>query len=126
MFFRAIDKVNMATELCDNIHDYLIACGISRRKIRKCTDSTSMYHDLGLYGDIAESCMEVLINHYQVNLDGFNFYEFFPPEYEGKNWLSSLFFQCIPFASAIARSQRTYPPLRLGRINNAICNKYWE
>lgn len=45
----------MASELSIDLREYLERCGLSESKIRQCSGSTRMYHDLGLYGDIAEA-----------------------------------------------------------------------
>ncbi len=63
----------MPSELSIELRDYLKRCGLSEAKIAQCSGGTRMYHDLGLYGDIAEACIGVLADHYDVDLSGFEF-----------------------------------------------------
>lgn len=116
----------MESELSMELRGYLEHCGLSKSKIAQCSRSTRMYHDLGLYGDIAEACMEVLAERYQVDLRGFEFDKYFPPEFPGKNMLTGFLFQIIPFAGHMARRRWVYLPLTLGMIERSIRSGRWE
>jgi len=116
----------MTSELSIELREYLKHCGLSKRKIARCSGSTRMYHDLGLYGDDAEIFMEVLADHYHVDLSGFEFEKFFPPEFPGKSGLTYGLFSLIPFSSYISRLRGEWQPLTLERIDRAILSKRWE
>lgn len=85
-----------------------------------------MYHDLGLYGDTAEACMEALIDHYQVDMTGFEFEKFFPPEFAGKNLITRTLLWLVPFAGKAARQRGQYLPLTLETIDRTIKSKRWS
>jgi Protein of unknown function (DUF1493) len=116
----------MASELSIELREYLKRCGLSESKIAQCSGSTRMYHDLGLYGDIAEAYMEVLSEHYRIDLSGFEFEKFFPPEFAGKNALTRALLWIVPFAGNAARQRAEWSPLTLERIDRAIRSKRWE
>ena len=118
--------MSMANDLSSELRAYLKHCGLSQSKIEQCTGSTRMYHDLGLYGDIAEAYMEVLIDHYQVDMTGFEFEKFFPPEFAGKNPITRAMLWFIPFAGNAARQRDEYLPLTLEMIDQAIHTKRWN
>lgn len=115
----------MASELSIELREYLKRCGLSESKIAQCNGGTRMYHDLGLYGDIAEACMEVLAKDYRVDLSGFEFEKFFPQEFAGKNVLARALLWLVPFAGNVARQQGEWLPLTLERIDQAISSKRW-
>ncbi|MGJ9418323.1 hypothetical protein ACHAC9_11230 [Massilia sp. CMS3.1] len=85
-----------------------------------------MYHDLGLYGDIAEAYMEELAYHYHVDMSGFEFDKFFPPEFAGKNALLAAVFSILPFAGYVARRRSEYLPLTLTMIESVLRAKQWR
>lgn len=110
-------------ELSASLRDYLERCGLPKRKLVRCNRNTRMYHDLGLYGDIAEAYLGVLVDHYGVDLSGFEFEKFFPPEFAGKNTLTRTLLWLIPFAGSVARRRDNYLPLTLEMIDRAIRSK---
>lgn len=116
----------MMSELSIELREYLKRCGLPESKIAQCSGSTRMYHDLGLYGDIAEAYMEVLAEHYRVDLSGFEFDKFFPHEFAGKNVLTRVLLWITPFASNAARQRGEWLPLTLERLDRAIRSKRWE
>jgi hypothetical protein len=116
----------MPSELSIELRGYLKRCGLSENKIAQCNGATRLYHDLGLYGDIAEAYMEALENHYHVDMTGFEFEKFFPPEFSGKNALTRILLWAIPFASHAARQRSKCLPLTLERIDRAMRSKRWE
>jgi hypothetical protein len=118
--------MSMASELSIELREYLKRCGLSKRKIAQCSGNTRMYHDLGLYGDIAEAYMEVLADHYHVDLSGFEFDKFFPPEFAGKNTLIGALLSIVPFAGYVTRQRGEYLPLTLEMIESVMRAKQWR
>jgi hypothetical protein len=116
----------MASDLSVELREYLKRCGLSERKIARCNGQTRMYHDLGLYGDIAEACMEELSRHYQVDLSGFEFDKFFPPEFAGKNGFLGALLSILPFAGYVARQRNEYLPLTLRMMDKVMHAKQWR
>ena len=115
----------MASELSVELREYLKRCGLSESKIAQCSGSTRMYHDLGLYGDIAEAYMGVLADHYHVDLSGFEFEKFFPPEFAGTNMLTRALLWIVPFAGNAARGSSEHLPLTLEMIDGVMRSKRW-
>lgn len=113
----------MTNELSIELREYLKRCGLSKRKIAQCRSNTRMYHDLGLYGDIAEAYMDVLTDHYRVDLSTFEFNKFFPPEFAGTNTFLGALLSIVPFAGCIARQRGEYVPLTLGMVENMMRTK---
>lgn len=116
----------MASELSMELYGYLKHCGLSESEIAQCSGSTRIYHDLGIYGDIAEAYMEVLAGRYHVDLSGFEFEKFFPHEFAGESALTRALLWILPFAGKAARQRNEYLPLTLERIDRAIRSKRWE
>ena len=116
----------MLPELSMQLRNYLRHCGLSESELANCNGSTRMYHDLGLYGDIAEAYIEVLAKQYGVDISGFVFDDFFPNEFAGNNMLSRALLWIIPFAGKVTRQRKEYLPLTLARVDRALHNKRWE
>jgi len=113
-------------ELPPEVRDYLKLCGLAERRLAQCSGSTRMYHDLGLYGDIAEAYMEALVDHYHVDLSGFEFEKFFPAEFVGKNVLTRTLLWLVPFAGSATRQRVEYLPLTLKMIDRLMRTKHWR
>ncbi len=113
-------------ELSPELRDYLKRCGLSKKLLAQCSGSTRMYHDLGLYGDVAEAYMEALADQYHVDLSGFEFEKFFPSEFPGKNMLTRTFLWFVPFARSVVRKRCEYEPLTLEMIDRVLRTKQWQ
>src|ERR1700753_1279340 len=97
----------------DAVYSYLNALGYSERKIARWTMETRLYHDLGLYGDGAIEDMEFLAERFNVDMSNFAFVAYFPPQFEGRNWIEVQLFNSIPLLHRILRGRRAYRPLTL-------------
>lgn len=116
----------VANNLSTELREYLKRCGLSERKIAQSNIRTRMYHDLGIYGDIAEADMELLADHYRVDLSGFEFDKFFPPEFAGKSPLARVLYSIVPFSDYLTKATGDYLPLTLEMIERAILTKRWR
>lgn len=87
--------------------------------------NTSLYHDLGMYGDTALENIEQLQEKFGVDLSGFDFDKYFPPEFEGRNRFEAYLITFVPFLGTILRRRRTYASLTLEMINSSIRTKRW-
>ena len=95
------------TELSAELREYLKRCGQPEREIAQYNGDTRMFHDLDIYGDIAEGFMEELRDHYHVDLFGFEFWKFFPDEFlVTNNFFERIFFTFVPFAQDIVRARQ--------------------
>lgn len=116
----------MSEKLPANVQRYLeMCCCLSQRKIRKCHMNTRMFHDLGIYGEIAEDCILELRDKFHVNIDGFDFYRHFPPEFS-ENFFICWFFAGVPFIRWFFEKPDKYAPLTLSMIEHAITSKKLE
>lgn len=70
--------------------------------------------------------MEGLIKGHQVDLTGFDFDRYFPPEFPGRTFLETLLLWIIPFAGDIARRCAKYRPFTLAMLDRVISTKHWK
>lgn len=116
----------MENKFSTAVGEYLRNCGVSKGKISECHSDTRLYHDLGIYGDVAEACVEVLIRDYGVDMSGFDFDEFFPQEFSGENSFTRVVGWVLPFVAQKIRSGREYSPLTLEMIDHLMRVKRWD
>jgi len=81
-----------------------------------------LYHDLGIYGDIAESYIEALKDNYNVDVTDFVFSDYFPDEFAGKNQLQKILFSLVPFIRSKVEDQKGFKPLTFLMLKEAIKN----
>ena len=112
--------------ISDDLRDYLRQCGASMQTVERCTNETRIYHDLGVYGDIADGYMSVLADQYHVDLSGFRFEEHFPPEFPGGNAYTRTLLWLMPFLGRARRQREVYRPITLAMVERAIRSKRWE
>ncbi|MCL1137726.1 DUF1493 family protein [Shewanella pneumatophori] len=79
-----------------------------------------LYHDLNIYGDIAESCIETLSDNYGVDISSFRFGDYFPEEFSGKSHFQKMLFSLIPFLRASKEDKADFKPLTFLMLKNAI------
>jgi hypothetical protein len=91
-----------------------------------CSMDTPTYYDLGWYGDEAEGCLEWLIEGYGVDLTGFDFDTYYPPEFEGRSAPAALLCSLLPFVGSWLRNRRSYRPQTLGIIDQLIRFERWS
>lgn len=115
----------MMSRLPPVLADFLRLCGLRKSRIDSCDLDTRLYHDLGIYGEVAEDCMEVLVDTYKVDMTNFDFEAYFPLEYPGKTGLSRFLLWQIPFARRFVESKANYNPLTLRMIEAIIHSKQW-
>lgn len=108
------------------VQEYLRRCGLSENELIKCNMDTRLYQDLGVYGDVAESYVEVLSNHYGVDMSGFEFDDFFPPEFDGRNWIASFFLWIFPLLGYMVRRRKKYHAFTLRKLENIISVGRWS
>ena len=107
------------------VSDWLARCGTSPSTSRTCRIETRLFHDLGLYGDIAEAYMEELVTAYGVDLKDFRFEKYFPAEFAGNSALSKFLITYIPFFRHILIDPLKYEPITLEMIHKSIKSKKW-
>ncbi|MGZ3974333.1 MAG: DUF1493 family protein [Flavisolibacter sp.] len=106
---------------------YLRDCGEYDKKIATCHLGTRLYHDLGIYGEVAEDYLEVLANQYHVDLSNFVFERYFPPEFPGKSKISRFLIWFFPYIrNFFGSKEEQYLPITLRMIGQAIIEKKWN
>ena len=118
----------MMSKLPPVLIDFLRLNGLPESKIDSCDFNTSLYHDLGIYGEAAEDYLEVLIDQYHVDMAYFDFDRYFPPEYPGKTPLTRVLIWNFPYIwklFAPKEDKAKFMPLTLGMIEQAIDQKKW-
>jgi len=113
----------VSEEISTEVEKYLRLCGFSERDISQSVIDTRLYHDLNVYGDIAETCVDMLESEYSVDLTGFVFDRYFPEEYIGDTALQAFIYQVVPFLGKRKRNARNFEPIRLSDLEIVIRNK---
>lgn len=104
----------------DPFDDFIIDSGLSDYYKSELDLKLSLYHDLGIYGDIAESFLETLRSNYNVDISAFIYQDYFPEEFYGKSQFQKILFSFIPFLSSKAKNNSDFKPLTFLMIKNAI------
>lgn len=91
----------------------------------KCSMSTRLYHDLGVYGDEAWAYLETLAEGFGVDLSQFEFDDYFPREFPGRNWLERTVRWVVPGLGK-PRPASEYKPITLAAVEKAIETGRWQ
>lgn len=110
-------------EIPDELAIFLSDAGLSKRQIHKSNMGTRLYHDLGMYGDIAWGLIEELGK--KINMSRFCFERHFPPEFYGNGFCASTFFSIMPFASLIRRRRESYTPITIRMVSESLAKGEW-
>lgn len=115
-------------EFSDLLRSYFVKCGYSKRLIKKLSLDTRLYHDLRIYGDIAESYIEVLSEQFGVDISNFEFHTYFPEEYPVTSVLGAVLIPICPFwvRRRYLHPDKNFKPLTMRMIQKALANKKWE
>jgi hypothetical protein len=104
----------------NHFEEFLAESGLNKY-YRDASDLTaSLYHDCDIYGDVAESYIELLSGRYSVDVSDFKFHDYFPNEFAGNNQMKRLLFSFIPFLRAKYEDKGKYLPLTFQKIKEAI------
>jgi hypothetical protein len=117
-----------STNLTDLLTKYLKDCGEREKRIEACHMDTRLFHDLGIYGEAAEDYIDVLVNQYNVDMTGFDFARYFPPEFAGKTMLTRALIWTFPYIWKLFSPRdegSDFLPLTLEMIEQAIHQKRW-
>jgi hypothetical protein len=109
------DKLSSRIQPDDKVFSYLRKLGYSEQRIAGMNINTRLFHDLGAYGDNSLEDIQLLEEEFSVDLTGFEFAKYFPPEFEGRNRFEAFLISCIPFAMRVIRNRRSYAPLNACR-----------
>jgi hypothetical protein len=85
------------TGISKELHSYFKICGHSAQQIESYGMGTRIFHDLGIYGEIAEDHMVTLANDFGVDLSAFVFEDYFPNEFAGQTTLQTWLFWVFPW-----------------------------
>ncbi len=105
---------------CHSFNAFIEECGLSKYYSGKSDLKVRLYHDLNIYGDIAESCIETLRDDYSVDVSQFNFHDYFPPEFAGGSLFQRIVLSLLPCLRVMFEEKRDYLPFTFQMINEAI------
>ncbi len=108
--------------------DYLKRCGESQARISGLNKDSRLFHDLGIYGDIAWEYMRVLRDEFKVDISKLNFENYFPFEFPGKTRRMQIILWLCPFLLLLPRWKTVpsdYEPITLQMIETAIFNHFF-
>lgn len=101
---------------------FLKRCGYRDAEIDKYNVNTRVYQDMGLYGDDAIDLFDALAEIYHVDMSGFSFEKYFPPEFYHS--LSPIkFLRWFLLGQA---ENKKYPEISLNMIEHTLSVKRWE
>ena len=114
-------------EFSDILVAYLEKCGCSKRSIHKYNLETRLYHDLRIYGDVAEGFIEVLSGEFGVDISDFYFHAYFPVECPSKTFLGGILMSLTPhwIRRRYVHPDKQFRPLTLRMIQTALIEKRW-
>jgi hypothetical protein len=109
----------------DKVFSYLRKLGYSEQGIAGMSRNTRLFHDMHAAIAALKTC-QLLEDEFGVDLSGFEFARYFPPEFAGRSRLeAAVLISCIPFANRLLRSQTSYAPLTLAMIEQAMQAGRW-
>ena len=79
-----------------------------------------LYHDLNIYGDIAESYIELLSDKYNVDVSRFCFSDYFPEEFPGDSFFQSFLYSVATFLKTRHNSKKKFKAFTFFNIKNSI------
>ena len=107
--------------IVDNSFDnFIIDSGLSDYFKSESDLELRLFHDLGIYGDIAQSCIETLKDNYKVDVSSFKFEDYFPEEFSGESQLQKVLFSVVPFLRTKSENKRDFKPITFSMIKNSI------
>ncbi len=104
----------------NSFEKFINECGLNKYYSGESELDVRLYHDLNIYGDIAESCIETLRDDYSVDVSQFNFHDYFPPEFAGESLFQRIVLSLLPCLRAMFEEKRDYLPFTFQMINEAI------
>lgn len=104
----------------DAFNKFLIESGLSKYYKDEEDNDVSLYHDLNIYGDIAESYIELLAEKYGVDVSAFDFGSYFPPEFTGESTLQRYLYSFVPFLASLHNAKKTYKRFTFGVIKQTL------
>jgi hypothetical protein len=112
----------------NELAEYLHACGMSKRKLKRVSLDCRLYHDLGIYGDEAAGYMEALQKEFGVDMQNFRFDDYFPEEFPGRSWASAVLYTFLPpsLRKRCVRSDSNFLPLTLRMLQAALHTRRWS
>ncbi len=106
----------------DSFHEFLTESGL----IKYCKEdedlNIDLYRDLNVYGDIAESYIELMTEKYGVDVSSFHFENYFPPEFSGDSTSQKYLYSFLPFLASRHNTKKAYEKLTFKTIKQAIEN----
>lgn len=110
-------------ETLGSFDDFLMESGLKKAFKDESSFDTRLYHDLNIYGDIAESYIELLRDKYDVDVSAFNFDSYFPQEFTGHTITQRVIFWLFPFLREKYQKSQDYLPFTFKKLKDAIDSK---
>jgi hypothetical protein len=112
----------IVSNLTNRVHDFLIRFG---QKPNSSLDMKSrLYHDIGIYGDMALFLLEQLQDE-GINMQEFNFDDYFPREFIGSNILSNFYYLIFPAQRHKYFSERNFKEFTLQMLDRLLIKRVW-
>ncbi|AWB67160.1 hypothetical protein C2869_12255 [Saccharobesus litoralis] len=109
-------------ESTERLNLFLIECGLDKYVKNDSDLDIKLFHDLDFYGDVAESCIELLRDKYGVDTSYFIFEDYFPDEFPGNTQFQKVLVSLIPFLRKKHVDKSRYKPFTFNKIKCAIAS----
>ncbi|MCV2885765.1 DUF1493 family protein [Aestuariibacter sp. AA17] len=107
-----------------SFNDFLSDSGLDKYYKNESSLDLRLYHDLNVFGDVAESYIELLQDQYGVDISKFKFDNYFPHEYVGDNAYQRVLFWFFPFLRSQKESRVEFQGLTLRKIKDSMNSGY--
>lgn len=112
--------------LSKELTEYLKSCGHVEESIKQYHLGTELYHELGIYGEVAYDHLFNLEKSFGVDMSSFVFEVYFPDEFVGKTTVGKVFYWFFPWLWHKNKGRDDYQSLTLGMLEQAILDKKWD
>lgn len=113
----------MSAQTGGSFESYLVDCGLDKYFLDQSSLDIRLYHDLNIYGDVAESYIELLSEKYDVDISDFKFDEYFPTEFIGKTNVQRVMFWLFPFLRKNHLDKNEYLPFTFKKLKDSFDSK---
>lgn len=105
-------------------NDFLTESGLDKYYKDESSLDLRLYHDLKVFGDVAESYIELLQEQYDVDVSKFKFDNYFPQEFIGDSAIQRVLFWLLPFLRSRSESHVQYEDFTFRKIKNSMDSGY--
>ena len=103
-----------------SFNDFLNESGLDKYYNGESSLDLRLYHDLKIFGDVAESYIELLQERYGVDVSKFEFGDYFPHEFMGDSTTQRVLIWLLPFLRSKRESNIQYKDFTFSKIKDSM------